>query len=178
MVLCKTDLVKVLREKENLVRVQCDGGRGGAVNNPIAEQNVTKPVHSGPLADSSNRGRDQRVAFMSPSVHHQRPPVTPRSSLPAHNYPMPYNYNYLTTLQSPISPSFNHPSFYGFGLPAPVNNGNHFSMGSPYQQGLNYPMQTAQMYANKVPSNRQSFTPTKEYSNIMNSTRNTRNVKK
>ena len=169
---CKTNLVKVLTEKENIGKVQNNIG-------PKSSTNSQRNNGVGVLAGSSNANR--RVSFMSPSAHHQRPPVTPRSSFPAQTYPAPYTYNYLTSLQSPISPSFNYPSYHGYGMP--TNHGQVLPQGSPYPypgqvlpQGSPYQPQTGRPIptSNQLFYNRPNVTPVKEYSNLMNNTKRTR----
>mmetsp|Transcript_12632 Transcript_12632/g.19129 ORF Transcript_12632/g.19129 Transcript_12632/m.19129 type:complete len:84 (+) Transcript_12632:759-1010(+) len=74
---------------------------------------------------------------------------------------MPYTqYNYLTAMQSPISPSYNYSAYHGYGMPLAVNNSAFTPQGSIYQQV--YPNGSVQVpsstTSSQLSSTSQSFT--------------------
>ncbi len=157
---CKTDLMKVMKDKENVPVHASSSG-------PSSEPQIANPPV---LADVSNGNR--RVSFAaSVGSNNQQPPVTPTRVQPSQTYQTPTAFNYLTAMQSPSTPSFNYAAYHGYGMATPSTNQawrqSGFAVGSPYAPGF-YPYLAAAapvpMYANS-----QSFVPSNQYSKIVNS---------
>ena len=156
--------MKASKEKENVPL---------STNGNVVQPSTTKPQA---LSDASNR--DRRVSFAATIGSNQQQPVmTPRQTHSAKVFQTPSAFNYLTAMQSPYSTSFNYSAYHGYGTSIPYTNQAAHALPGFYTYPT-VPSSPGFQTAIPVYGNNQSTTPTRQYSNIVNSKKQRRTKRK